>query len=59
MNERILHCAAAEGAPYYFEKVISYMFWADIALNFRTGYMHVARPIYMVQHATLRAAPDV
>ncbi len=51
--------AAAEGAPYYFEKVISYMFWADIALNFRTGYVHVAQPMYMVQHATLRTAPDV
>jgi|LauGreSBDMM110SN_4_FD.fasta_scaffold1508071_1 hypothetical protein len=47
MNERILHCAAAEGAPYYFEKVISYMFWADIALNFRTGYVRALHGPYI------------
>ncbi len=52
MNERTQTAltgfsAAAEGAPYYFEKVISYMFWADIALNFRTGYVRALHGPYI------------
>jgi CRP-like cAMP-binding protein len=39
MPYRIGFDAPAEGNVYYFEKVINYMFWVDIALNFRTGYM--------------------
>ena len=34
--------AAAAGGTYYFEKVINYMFWVDIALNFRTGCARIA-----------------
>jgi hypothetical protein len=34
--------AAAEGGAYYVEKVMNYMFWVDIALNFRTGCARIA-----------------